>query len=86
MSITFGVETYDPALLVLKSKGYTVRLEAVEDRFAEWHAQKGDDEVVATNPVELLGLVALWEARGDDWERRSDEPSIYEELVESRIL
>ena len=37
----------------------------------------------ATSPVELLGLVAMWEARGDDWQCRQDEPDIHKELMAS---
>lgn len=37
----------------------------------------------ATNPVELLRLVAMWEFRGDDWEQKMKEVNIVDELIEA---
>ncbi len=85
VSIEFDVKTYDPALLVLGAKGYSVRLEAREDHHAYWHAAKEGHRFAATNPVELLGVVALWEARGENWPRQQGEASVYEELLEGKL-
>ena len=34
----------------------------------------------ATTPEELLGLVAMWEVRGDDWRLKPGEAAIDDEL------
>lgn len=82
MSIEFDPRAYDPALLVLRAKGYGLELDARDDHYAYWRAKKGDSQFTATNPVELLGVVTVWEERGTEWERREGEPSVYEKLVE----
>jgi hypothetical protein len=37
----------------------------------------------ATSVEELLGLIAMWEVRGDDWRLRSGEADLYDRLVEA---
>jgi hypothetical protein len=60
-----------PACLVLQSKGYRVdRTEA--DKVEFWIAERSGLRFVADGPIELLGVVAVYEARGDRW-RASDE-------------
>jgi hypothetical protein len=66
--------TVIPAYLVLQSKGYQVWSErgtvATEDE--TWFAKGALATFRAGDPVTLLGLVALREARGAEW-RASDE-------------
>ena len=38
--------------------------------------EKGGREFVAKSPLGLLGLVALWESRGDEWQKRPEEPEL----------
>jgi len=63
-----------PAYLVLQSKGYRVDLitdnESAHDEL--WAAERNGLRFVAGGPIELLGVVAVYEARGDSW-RASDE-------------
>jgi hypothetical protein len=81
-----------PALLALRAKGYRVWLEymKVEDPGSPWHpympdyqAEKDGGYFSATSPVELLGLVAMWETRGDNWKFQKGEPDILDELTDS---
>jgi hypothetical protein len=84
--------TESPALLALRAKGFHVWLEynEVDDPQNKWHphmpdfqAEKDGAYFSATTPVELLGLVAMWEVRGDDWRFKRGEPDILDELMES---
>jgi hypothetical protein len=84
--------TYGPALLALRAKGYRVWLEYMEvndprnpwyPHMPDYQAEKEGAYFSATSPVELLGLVAMWEVRGDDWQSHPGEPRILDELMES---
>jgi hypothetical protein len=80
-----------PALLALRAKGYRVWLEytKVDDPTNPWHPYMPDYQAQsefgyfsATSAVELLGLVAMWETRGDDWKYKpGQEPDILDELT-----
>ena len=59
----------------------------VDDPAHEWHpykswyyAAKGGARFVADNPIELLGLAAMWEVRGDDWQKTKAEPDLLDVL------
>jgi len=60
-----------PAILLLEERGYVV---AADPRSTSWRwsARRGDVELVADDPVALLGLATLAEARGEAW-RATDE-------------
>ncbi len=90
--IRIAGNTEVPALLALRAKGYRVWLEymKVDDPSSPWHpympdyqAEKEGAYFSATSPVELLGLVTVWETRGDDWKFKRGEPNILGELMES---
>ena len=76
LCIRIAGNTENPALLALRAKGYRVWLEytKVDDPKSPWQpympdyqAEKEGTYFSATTPVELLGLAAMWETRGDDW-------------------
>ena len=68
--------TAAPALYALHAKGYAVTLSYGRDDAdgytAEYEAEKDGCLFSATTPEELLGLVAMWEVRGDDWRASTD--------------
>ena len=64
MRITAAGNTEVPAYLVLIAKGYEITHDGPDDA---WVAQKGPDAFSASGPLELLGLVAMVEARGRNW-------------------
>jgi len=74
--------TYNPSLVVLRQKGYEVWLEKGDkgDDESLWCAKKGDQSFLAYTGPELLGLVALWEHLGRNWNQQ--KPDIYSELIE----
>lgn len=78
-SIVASGNTYNPSLIVLRQKGYDVWLEPGEDG-SLWCAKKGGQDFLAYTGPELLGLVALWEHLGNDWNQQ--QPDIYGELLE----
>ena len=75
------------AIIALRQKGYDVRQRSFErenDVFQnDFEAKKDGRLFSATTPEELLGLVAIWETRGENWVDTTDaEWRQYEELVE----
>jgi hypothetical protein len=74
--------TGNHALEVLKAKGYSVVLypDAREDGLNDYWATKDGRDFTARDPVEVLGLVALWEQFGDDWRERT-VPSHHDALM-----
>jgi hypothetical protein len=66
--IAAAANTIIPAVLALEAAGFAVSQEA-----AYVVAQRGDDVYVADDPVTVLGLVALVQARGWEWGASDDE-------------
>jgi hypothetical protein len=90
--IRIAGNTEVPALLALRAKGYRVWLEytKVDDPKSPCHPYMPDYQAQsefgyfsATTPVELLGLVAMWETRGDDWKLKPEERDILNELMDA---
>ena len=81
-SLAEAMNTYIPALLVLREKGFYVRLIPSDDDMDRegWSAEKGRRRFYASDPLCLLGLTAMWEQRGDDWQWRDGEPNLYDEI------
>ena len=60
-----------PAILLLEERGYVVETEPRSTSW-QWSARRGDVELVGDDPIALLGLATLAEARGEAW-RATDE-------------
>lgn len=69
-----------PAWLVLRSRGYTVerhiRAHPSQD---VWTASKGNQSFSGEGPIELLGVVTMFEERGNAWQ--ASDPEISEFLT-----
>jgi hypothetical protein len=87
--IRIAGNTQIPALLALRAKGYRVWLDYLkfDDPKDPWHPCQPDYQAEtegayfsATSAVELLGLVAMWEVRGDNWRLKPGEGDIDDEL------
>jgi hypothetical protein len=85
--IRIAGNTDGPALLLLTSKGYALSLRyenpATDVYTTVWEAEKDGNGFSATSPVELLGLVALGEGRGENWKTRPGEPDLLKAFQES---
>ena len=58
-----------PAYLTLVALGFDLDC----DRGGRWTAEKGDAVFSADSPLELLGLVAMYDARGPQWQASDAE-------------
>ena len=89
VTIRIAGNTQVPCLLTLRAKGYRVWLDyhrlggpelANPDYRLDYQAECPGGSFSATTPEELLGLVAMWEVRGDDWRLKPGEGAIDDEL------
>ncbi|MDG3002304.1 hypothetical protein [Paludisphaera mucosa] len=81
LSLVAAGNTFNPSLIALRAKGYSLRIEVVDDGGSNlWCASKDGRRFAGYSPPELLGLVALWEHLGDDWNRQT--PDILSELFD----
>ena len=63
-----------PAFLILRDKGFTLKCKPGLGAEREvWTATKRELSFVGDGPLELLGLVAIYEARGTQWQAPDDE-------------
>jgi hypothetical protein len=88
ISIRIAGNTCIPALLALRVKGYRVWLDyhqtstdvANPSYQSDYQAEQDGAYFSATTPEELLGLVAMWEVRGDEWRFKPEDDDIYDEV------
>ncbi|BCJ73266.1 hypothetical protein CS0771_28100 [Catellatospora sp. IY07-71] len=82
--------TAGPALFALRAKGYTVELSYVRaepgEYAPEYAAAKDGLLFSADTAEELLGLVAMWEVRGDDWSASSHDERAWRDALEAAAL
>jgi hypothetical protein len=79
MQISHAANTMTPAYLAILSKGFTVT--ASGDYMI---AEKGPHRFVAEGPVELQGLIALFEVRGEEWQANDDEIDAFIDFCQPR--
>lgn len=82
LTIRIAGNTQIPALLAIRAKGYTLQkwFAGPGRRDGQYDAEKDGRCFSATTPEELLGLIGVWEVRGDDWRWREGEPDLLREL------
>lgn len=74
MKIATAGNTLVPAYLALVAKGYTVTCNPANNEAGElWQAVLGENTFIAEDTVTLLGLVALYENRGESWKASDAE-------------
>jgi hypothetical protein len=90
LSIGVAGNTAYPCMQAIKAKGYSMSLRYLLSHYSEgwrqeWIAEKDDRIFWADSSEELLGLIAMWEIRGDDWHINDGEYELYEQLRDSAI-
>jgi hypothetical protein len=80
--ISSAGNTDNPALFVLRTKGYVLEIKCYSNGRCFYFASKDDRTFVGDSGPEVLGLVAMWEYFGDNWrEKLSSIPDIMGEVV-----
>ena len=89
VSIRIAGNTEIPSLLALQTKGYALKLwrcKSHDDEYLQnFDAEKDGCIFSATTAEELLGLVAMWEVRGDDWQKQRSESNVYQILDDCSV-
>jgi len=84
-----AMNTHNPALITLKGMGYNLGIyppefdeeeEVTETEIGHWWAKKHEHEFVAGDPLSLLGIVSIWEHRGDNW-LNEDDPDVSDQVL-----
>jgi len=85
-----AMNTHNPALITLKEMGYELgiypperdedEVEVPQTEIGHWWAQKYKHEFVASDPLSLLGIVSIWEHRGDKW-INEDDPDVSDRIL-----
>ena len=85
MKLIDAMNTYNPALLVLREKGYKIGLlvSDEEDKLGDWYAIKEGNEFKASDPLRLLGLISIYDVRGSEWRRTNGDIDLYNSIVSS---
>ena len=73
MQITAAANVEIPAYLALKEKGYKVYWKRMDKETEYWYAEKDDLYFMAEGPIELLGVVGVYELRGHNWKASDTE-------------
>jgi len=92
--LTSHANVYNTCLRILRERGYELRLEGEVDAEGiiipsslNWVALVSDYQMNAHNPIELLGLIAIYEERNpkpdsDSYWWSVSGPDIYRELMD----
>jgi len=75
MTIHSAGNTYNPALVILEEKGYSLQVELGQDH-SIWCAEKDGNHFSASNPLELLAVASIYERFGYDWQAAIGNPDI----------
>jgi hypothetical protein len=82
--IADAANTYNWALTIIKSKGYKTFLYPAkrEEHFGDFWAIKEQRVFIGADPLRLLGIIALWETLGDNWQTQDKlaYESLYDEI------
>ena len=75
------LNVYNTSLVVLESKGFSVRYDELKEL---WFGTKGEWELLADDPIQLLGLVSIYEyhsprVKVENW-WKIDEPDLLGEV------
>ena len=91
LTIRIAGNTEAPVLSVIKGKGYKMEYyvyfdEDTNDYSYFYNAEKDGRRFSASNAEELLGLIAMWEVRGDDWRGKKDDFELLDYIHDAGIL
>lgn len=91
---SFGIRaagnTMIPALHAARAKGYALTVSYIiahdGSLVPQYDATKGRCAFSGTSPEELLGLIAMWEVRSDDWQLKPGESELFDRLIAEALV
>ena len=74
----------NPALLILRDKGYEIGVEPPEEENSSWNwwAEKDGNLFTGSNPAMILGLISIWETRGENWQTQENEEWLFDKFLD----
>ena len=83
LTIAEAGNTWNAVLELIIKKGYTIKINdfGYEDRYWFIVFAQGK-EIIASDPLKLLGLILIVELKGDDWDKY--DKNYYDLLKEDR--
>src|SRR5688572_13015359 len=85
VGIRIAGNTLIPTLQVIAAKGYAITHYYCEPDRPFWDADKDGRSFSADSAEALLGLIAMWEQRGDDWMMRDGESALLDRVLASAV-
>ena len=86
-SLSSTAATDNPALLILSSKGFDIRVNCYHSKRGKpscvFLAERAGRRFAGDSGAELLGLVTIWEHFGEAWNRQ--EPDILAQVVSNDL-
>lgn len=82
--IADAANTCNTALQIIKTKGYKVFLypDSRENYSGDFWAIKGSKEFIGADPLRLLGVISIWENKGDDWQNNNlVKEDVFNEII-----
>jgi hypothetical protein len=75
--------TYNSALRIIKSKGYKIFLypDARDEFYGNYWAIKENRDFIAEDPLQLLGIITIWETNGDNWSGQIGRENVKDEII-----
>jgi len=76
--MTAHINLYNRALTIIKRKGYELFLypnNSDDLTVGTYFAKKDNRDFNADDPLQLLGMINIWEEQGDDWWNNPNYPS-----------
>ncbi len=73
IKITAAANVEIPAYLALKEKGFEVYWKRTDNDKEYWYAEKDELHFMAEGPIELLGVIGVYELRGHNWKASDSE-------------
>ncbi|MCL2309582.1 MAG: hypothetical protein FWC42_04805 [Proteobacteria bacterium] len=92
LTIRIAGNTAAPSLAAIRKKGYSVRSSAtltegdIGNCLYQYDAIRDGRFFSATSPEELLGLIAMWETRGDDWRGTEEDFAFRDEVFRKMMV
>ncbi len=77
MKLSAAANLEVPAYLEISKRGYDVTRRSDSINGEVWSAHHGSSILEAESPIQLLGLIALIEARGEDCHSTDDETELF---------
>lgn len=90
-SLSSALNVYNTCLLILRRRGYELWTKEINKEII-WFAKKNEYDFAAYSPIELLGLVSIYEyqkpetsSKGYWWKVEGENDELLEQFIKTKI-